>query len=973
MFMVLVASRPTALFGPLVVVLAAAGPVAPAVGGVDRGGQKCAGGSPDCAERRAADECNISPLIMAAECPEACDHNRVNSWNPVRSVVDEVVPRDVSAKILELAPDAVVPGDGFGGDAYPFVKDELFAGVTPRDAARWAISQPEEGGRRAKAIDWAKTLFRAVHTVKRTLEDRLETQEELSYDFVQLTCKKHDPTKQPSARSPYSHPPHADNCFRQGNTCVRKSPFYWWRTYSASLFLHGAEEGDFDGGSFFFTPHWDSDQKAYVAPRAGRMVAFSAGASNIHGVTKLTRGVRCALAVWLTDDENKAVSKDEVSEAEDILAGVPTETSYQSLRDSSDQHYKDMCAATADAPRAAPQSAMAMGSEAIELPLPNEGRSMYAEVVTKGPGPQITQIHDFLTPDELGHFIKLAKPKLKTSTVFEGGKLTTASYRTSQSGWLSDDPNDEIISRLLARIEAVTGLTLAFAEDLQVAHYDPSIEAKYSPHLDWGQTTKVTDDFEVGGVPGGPRVATLLMYLDAAERGGSTAFVDIDTPVVPKAGSAIFWYNIRPSRQGDELVRHGACPVLAGHKYVMTKWIHLRGNEHVLASAAGHARLEQDWHRVAQRLRRSSASLPADALVVRYSCEQRRAAGDCLASPLEMIRGCPNSCGEDGLESPWLRRFVMQGIASKETCDTIRELAPQATTVGDGYAGKSALSSGEDFAGVTPTDAARWAVSQPVEGGRRQKAVAWAKAYIRATEDLKRATEARHGIGELWADYIHLTCRTHHPETPQPEFEIHLGYIPNNHRDILVGYMTPDKAKEKCADLTGCRGFTFEGTAADQPAKVYFKGVWDIAGGATSGWTSYKFEQPDSASHVSHADNCWYRDKDQQCVRARPSYHWRSHSSVLFIDSPDEYGYEGGDFFYSPEWKSKAQVRMSPMPGQAVTFSAGSENIHGVTSVTRGTRCALLTWFTEDRGRAAHRSEITQAEEVLSGAKMEWI
>ena len=44
--------------------------------------------------------------------------------------------------------------------------------------------------------------------------------------------------------------------------------------------------------------------KVYVVPKCGRMVGFSAGQENMHGVTAVTKGKRCALALWFTQDPN---------------------------------------------------------------------------------------------------------------------------------------------------------------------------------------------------------------------------------------------------------------------------------------------------------------------------------------------------------------------------------------------------------------------------------------------------------------------------------------------------------------------------------------------------------------------------------------------------------------------------------------------------------------------------------------------
>ena len=44
-------------------------------------------------------------------------------------------------------------------------------------------------------------------------------------------------------------------------------------------------------------------------------------------------------------------------------------------------------------------------------------------------------------------------------------------------------------------------------------------------------------------------------------------------------GSAIFWYNMLDIGDVDARTKHGACPVLYGSKWILTKWFRTRGNE----------------------------------------------------------------------------------------------------------------------------------------------------------------------------------------------------------------------------------------------------------------------------------------------------------------------------------------------------------------------------------------------------------
>lgn len=864
-----------------VVRVSSMGSVSSALGRTQGQGKATEGGGIDCQERREAGECEITPLRMARECPAACDHHLTDSWHPPRAVVEEVVTKDMCREILSLAGDAVQPGDGMGGKAkaFPFSPDEIFAGVRPRAAVEWALSQPSEGDQQAKAISWARAYLQAAQKLKRAAENVLDVKEELFLDFTQLTCRQHVQTNStPAAESMKAH---ADNCYESNGECVKGKPFFHWRSHSAHLFLHGHEDRHFEGGEFYFTPDYGSPNRTIVQPLMGRMVAFTAGAENLHGITKLTRGTRCVLSVWLTDDEEAAAAKEELLEARDLLAGGLAH-GFADNRKIAEDNYAEMCGSYADRPLEAAAPAV----DEVEVPLASEGRSLGVRVLSDAPGPQISVIDNLLTPDEAEHFITKAEPKLGGSTVFENGKLTTAKYRNSRSAWLADDAEDAILTRVLARIEAVTGLSLASAEDLQVAHYSSENQGKYSPHLDWGQITKVSRDYSFKDGNSGARIATILIYLGSPERGGCTAFTGLNLTAAPRVGSAIFWYNLRPDGDGDEYMRHGACPVLAGNKYIATKWIHERGNEGVMAAARGLPRLSRDWRAVAARLGAGRGVALQEPLVVRRTCADRLASGDCLSSPLEMFRACPEACGEHLVETPVLRRYVLDGIASAEACEQILEFAPQAAKVGDGYRGKQ-MTEGEEFAGVTPMGAARWALDQPDWRGARARAVAWARAYLAAAEALRRAAVERHGQGALWHDFVHLTCRKR------------LG----------------------------------EMDAAEAP------------------------------SHPPHADNCW--KKGEECVKARPSYHWRSHSAVLFLHGPESGDFEGGEFFYAPTWGSEAQVRVAPRPGRAVTFAAGAENIHGVTKVSRGQRCAILIWLTEDRARAAHRDEVALAAAAL--------
>lgn len=85
--------------------------------------------------------------------------------------------------------------------------------------------------------------------------------------------------------------------------------------------------------------------------------------------------------------------------------------------------------------------------------------------------------------------------------------------------------------------------------------------------------------FDSGLKTEGNRLATFLNYMSDVEAGGATVFPDLGAAIWPKKGTAVFWYNLLRSGEGDYRTRHAACPVLVGCKWVSNKWFHERGQE----------------------------------------------------------------------------------------------------------------------------------------------------------------------------------------------------------------------------------------------------------------------------------------------------------------------------------------------------------------------------------------------------------
>ncbi|XP_067280828.1 prolyl 4-hydroxylase subunit alpha-2 isoform X2 [Pseudorasbora parva] len=189
--------------------------------------------------------------------------------------------------------------------------------------------------------------------------------------------------------------------------------------------------------------------------------------------------------------------------------------------------------------------------------------------------PHIVRFLNALSDEEIEKIKELAKPKLARATVRDPktGVLTVAHYRVSKSAWLEGE-DDPVIERVNQRIEDITGLTVDTAELLQVANY--GVGGQYEPHYDFSRKDE-PDAFKSLGT--GNRVATFLNYMSDVEAGGATVFPDFGAAIWPRKGTAVFWYNLFKSGEGDYRTRHAACPVLVGSKWVSNKWIHERGQE----------------------------------------------------------------------------------------------------------------------------------------------------------------------------------------------------------------------------------------------------------------------------------------------------------------------------------------------------------------------------------------------------------
>jgi prolyl 4-hydroxylase len=185
--------------------------------------------------------------------------------------------------------------------------------------------------------------------------------------------------------------------------------------------------------------------------------------------------------------------------------------------------------------------------------------------------PRVVVFGGLLSDEECDGLVAEARPRMARSETVDNatGGSEVNSARTSD-GMFFERGESPLIDRIERRIATLVNWPLVNGEGLQVLHYRPG--AEYKPHHDY------FDPEQAGTATilrrGGQRVGTLVMYLNTPERGGGTTFPDVALEVAPIKGNAVFFSYDRPHAVTRTL--HGGAPVLAGEKWVATKWLRER-------------------------------------------------------------------------------------------------------------------------------------------------------------------------------------------------------------------------------------------------------------------------------------------------------------------------------------------------------------------------------------------------------------
>ncbi|WIA41185.1 hypothetical protein OEZ86_004800 [Tetradesmus obliquus] len=266
--------------------------------------------------------------------------------------------------------------------------------------------------------------------------------------------------------------------------------------------------------------------------------------------------------------------------------------------------------------------------------------------------PRSYLFHGFLSDEEVAQIKTAAAPFMKRSTVVGDAKQhinVVDEYRTSYGMFIRR--NNPLITGFMKRVAEWAKLPVSHFEDMQVLRYGAG--QQYRPHQD-----SILDEVQQ---PHGPRLATVLLYLNDVPEGGETAFPDTDaskwaSPEVgaqvdptlsecakgsvayrPQKGDAFMFWSFKPDGVSmDPFAQHTGCPPTKGVKWAAPMWIHSRPFRPDTANAP-HDPVE--------------AVDPGVCEDVNPQCEQWAASGACetnkayMAGNVEHHGHCRKACG----------------------------------------------------------------------------------------------------------------------------------------------------------------------------------------------------------------------------------------------------------------------------------------------------------------------------------------
>jgi prolyl 4-hydroxylase len=206
-----------------------------------------------------------------------------------------------------------------------------------------------------------------------------------------------------------------------------------------------------------------------------------------------------------------------------------------------------------------------------ELSLDHAGTLPAPRLEIQSWSPRVILMHDLLTTFECAEIANAAREHLMPSFIVDqDGRHSMNDIRTSHEFRLRPAFRNLVIDAVERRMADWSHFPLAHGELPLVLRYEPS--QSFEQHFDYF----IPERFGRGEGPmaeGGQRVATQLVYLNAAFDGGETRFDRAELVVEPRRGMCMMFHNVGPDHNVDPLTRHTGVAVRKGVKWLLSRWI----------------------------------------------------------------------------------------------------------------------------------------------------------------------------------------------------------------------------------------------------------------------------------------------------------------------------------------------------------------------------------------------------------------
>lgn len=173
-------------------------------------------------------------------------------------------------------------------------------------------------------------------------------------------------------------------------------------------------------------------------------------------------------------------------------------------------------------------------------------------------------VRDVLTEEERAGLIELIDAGRYPSGILSD--TPDPGFRTSESCNL--DANHPLVAAVEAKINWIVGIQPEHGETVQGQRY--AIGQQFKPHHDFFYTDQ--GYYRTEAETGGQRTWTAMAFLNQPEEGGQTDFPKINVKITPRPGNLLVWNNMDAHGEPNPFTLHHGMPVVAGVKYVITKW-----------------------------------------------------------------------------------------------------------------------------------------------------------------------------------------------------------------------------------------------------------------------------------------------------------------------------------------------------------------------------------------------------------------